>query len=409
MELFDLSAEKETTKKLSDYSLIEKDEISIPPHIWSEIKHNFEKKEIIEHLSSLIEENNLPFPERKYTHNKLNKDFNSLKQESKEIEIGDWVCLRTIPDVPTTYLDKPCYFQSSSHGLKVSDQHTHIERMKCAHFEHKSPMREWTRDGCKSKTRYVLRVLWTLSEKDALKNGVGNKQLRDCLRLGNYMASQFKPSCAKTLYDFFDAKNVLDFSAGWGDRLVGFHASNAESYVGLDPNSKLHPHYNSISEFCNTGKKTEFICSPAEDADLGDRKFDFVFTSPPYFNIEKYSEEETQSWKRYKTNQEWLDLFFLPSLKLAWESLVQGGRIAINIADKGHSRTDVNASICEPMLSYMESIGATYEGVIGYRMNKRPGDRMGEVGGSVYGEPIWVWSKGEAPEPKWAKENFFGV
>jgi hypothetical protein len=46
MELFDLSKEKETTKKLSDYSLIEADEISIPPHIWSEIKHNFEKKEI---------------------------------------------------------------------------------------------------------------------------------------------------------------------------------------------------------------------------------------------------------------------------------------------------------------------------------------------------------------------------
>jgi len=270
-------------------------------------------------------------------------------------------------------------------------------------------MREWTREGCKSKTRYVLRVLWTLAEKDALTKGVRNKVLQDCLRLGNYMASQFKPSCAKSLYDFFQAKNVLDFSAGWGDRLVGFHASNAQSYVGIDPNTKLHEKYKAISEFCNTGKKTEFICSPAEDADLGDREFDFVFTSPPYFDIERYSKEETQSWKRYKRKEEWLNLFFLSTLKKSWDHLKEGGRIAINIADKGHSRGDVNVEICLPMLKYMESLGATYEGIIGYRMNKRPGDRMGDVGGGVFCEPIWIWSKGEAPEPKWKQDNFFGV
>tara|TARA_B100000424_G_scaffold90203_1_gene67652 strand:+ start:1339 stop:2562 length:1224 start_codon:yes stop_codon:yes gene_type:complete len=406
--LFDFEPEK-SKENLSDYCLVENEEISIPPYVWREIKNSFEKKEVIKHISKLIEDNKLPFPSRKYSEMEIEKDFQKLKKESREVEIGAWECLRTIPDISTTFLDRSCYFQATSSGLKVSDQHTHIERMECAHFEHKSPMREWTRSGCKSKIRYVLRVLWTLSETDALKNGVGNKQLRDCLRLGNYMASQFKPSSAKVLYNFFNAQNVLDLSAGWGDRLVGFHASNAESYIGIDPNSKLHEKYEAISKFCNTGKETKFICSPAEDADLTGVKVDFVFTSPPYFNIEKYCDEDTQSWKRYKTENDWLNRFFLPSLKKAWDCLEEGGRIAINIADKGHSRKDVNASICSPMLRYMESLGATYEGVIGYRMNKRPGDRMGNVGGGIFCEPIWVWSKGKAPEPKWTQDNFFGV
>ena len=38
-------------------------------------------------------------------------------------------------------------------------------------------------------------------------------------RLGTYIATQFKPIVAKTIYDMSDAKTVLDTSMGWGDRL----------------------------------------------------------------------------------------------------------------------------------------------------------------------------------------------
>ena len=43
-------------------------------------------------------------------------------------------------------------------------------------------------------------------------------------RLGTYIATQFKPIVAKTIYDMTDAKTVLDTSMGWGDRLTGFFA-----------------------------------------------------------------------------------------------------------------------------------------------------------------------------------------
>ena len=74
--------------------------------------------------------------------------------------------------------------------------------------------------------------------------------LRVALSLRKYICSQFKPNVAKALYDFIKAKNVLDISAGWGDRLCGFFASEyGEHYVGIDPRKENHPIYEKQAEF----------------------------------------------------------------------------------------------------------------------------------------------------------------
>jgi hypothetical protein len=57
------------------------------------------------------------------------------------------------------------------------------------------------------------------------------------------------------------------------------------------------------------------------------------------------------------------------------------------------------------MLKHMENLNAHYEGVIGYELYQRGGQKTTKP----FGEPIWIWSKGVAPEPKYKTENFFGV
>ena len=44
-----------------------------------------------------------------------------------------------------------------------------------------------------------------------------------------------------------------------------------------------------------------------EDVDYSkyENHFDTIFTSPPYFNVEKYSDEDTQSYVRYKNIDSW--------------------------------------------------------------------------------------------------------
>lgn len=116
-------------------------------------------------------------------------------------------------------------------------------------------------------------------------------------------AYNFPPNIAKYIYNKYGGERVLDFCAGFGGRLLGFWHSNVKEYVGIDPNKKLK-HNEMISwlrenDFYNK-KKASIIYSSAEDVNYDELgKFDLVFTSPPYFNSEIYSEDETQSLTRY--------------------------------------------------------------------------------------------------------------
>ena len=385
---FDYEIEK---KDISAYFT---DQVSCSPSDWKDLKKFYADQEIKNHLAEIIKDK--PFPLRRYLELETKEDWIQLKSADPTYTLGTWNAPRQSEDIDLTYKGRSVYFAPSNKGQKVSNQFTQEQRMSCGYHSGNSPMFEWQHPN---KASSFLRCLFGILKDEVKNRGISNSVLYRALKMHTYMASQFKPELALALYNFFGAKDVLDFSAGWGDRLVGFLASNAESYIGIDPNTKLHEPYRQVVNFCETDKSTRFICSPAEDADLTGVKVDFVFTSPPYFDIERYSEEETQSWKRYRNPQQWVDSFLLPTLTKCYEALEEGGRIAVNIADKK------GLDICSPMLKHMESLGATYEGVLGYKMQKRNGIDLG----LIFCEPIWVWSKGEAPEPKWHQDNYFGV
>ena len=128
----------------------------------------------------------------------------------------------------------------------------------------------------------------------------------------------------------------------------------------------------------------------AEDIYMNE-KFDTVFTSPPYFNIERYNQEDNQSWKRYKKLNNWLDGFLFPVLEKSWNALNSGGTMIINISDV-YSNHTINR-ICDPMNDFISRLsGANYNGAIGLRMAKRPNSKAVKSDG-IFVEPMWVWKK----------------
>lgn len=387
--------------KLLDLSQIKdvQGNLYVSKGLWQEVISHYSQEEVLDRLKELINTGEIAFPYREYTQSSVKEEFNRLKNNESLFTKGEWECNRLVQDVPFLYRGESHYIPATARlGGQVSDLFTQEARMEVGHQRFMSPHRAWQSDK-KSFLNYIF-------NPDMFDGDLNDKALRSALSMRSYIASQFKPESAKVVYNTFQARRVLDFSAGWGDRLVGFHASNAESYIGIDPNSKLHEPYQKISHFCDTGKEVKLICSPAEEADLTGIKVDFVFTSPPYFTLERYSEEDTQSWKRYPKINAWLEGFLFPTLSKCWECLEDGGRILVNIADA--YTNGEREEICQPMLRYMESLGANYEGVLGYQMGGRPGKNMENVG-KVFCEPIWVWSKGEAPEPKWNSDTFLGV
>jgi len=359
------------------------------PH-WYQLKNSHDIQELKDAISDAIE--GLELPLVKYTEQEAKEDFEELVKFDARTLLNK---NNLYSKADYKYDLSHWYIKNSNVGRKASNYFHQFARWKVQHARHTSPYRSWT---IKKFHQTFLNPLWTLDMPE-----VNNKMMRLCIQMRMYMAAQYPPAVAKSLYNLFEAKDVLDFSMGWGDRLAGFHASNAESYTGIDPNVEVLVNYPLQNVLYNTGKRTEFINDAAEDVDLEDRKFDMVYTSPPYFHVERYADDETQSWKRYgKDIDDWLGNFLYPTLEKCWNSLKDDGTMIINIADvyandKGNNKTYVK--ICDPMNDFIQSLPQSkYTGCIGLKLNRRPGSNNDkpESKGKQIIEPMWVWKKGDS-------------
>jgi hypothetical protein len=309
------------------------------------------------------------------------KDFNDLKELDTNFLIKEG-------DLFSRYEYKwnlgHKYIDSCNIGNKSSNYFHQDLRYKCDSINSPSPWRNWN----DKKFFFTLcNALWSLKVKE-----VTSETLRSCIALRKYIASQFRPSAAKAIYDNFKAKNVLDFSSGWGDRLsAAMAAETVQEYIGIDPNKELYAGYQQqIRLFSNKPIMNMFL--PAEEAVqvLNNFEPDLIFTSPPYFIVERYSKDSSQSWQKYKKLDIWLDNFLFKTLKDSWKLLKSGGYLAINISDVYCNHT-IN-KICDPMNNFISKLkGARKIDNINYRMSKRLNSKSDKKG--IFVEPIWCWQK----------------
>ena len=66
---------------------------------------------------------------------------------------------------------------------------------------------------------------------------------------------------------------------------------------------------------------------------------DMIFTSPPYFAKEAYSDDDTQSYKKFDEYKSWVDGFLKPTLKNCWDYLKNDRYLLWNIADAKFGNT----------------------------------------------------------------------
>ena len=219
---------------------------------------------------------------------------------------------------------------------------------------------------------------------------VDSFQIREILWRKKYEATNFKITCATSIYIHYNARKILDISAGWGDRLIAAIGHHAERYLAFDPNKKLMAGHNQIldtfAKYMKSGKTNyEIKYEPFETANLGSELFDLIFTSPPYFDLEIYDTrdtEGTQSISKFTEFENWVTGFLFRSILNAWAHLQIGGNMVIHISDfAGHS-------ICEPMILFVLSkcYGARFDGVIG------------TVGDSKRIMPMWAFYKDKAED-----------
>ena len=158
------------------------------------------------------------------------------------------------------------------------------------------------------------------------------------------ICSYFPVCVAYGFYKYFNANSVLDISAGWGDRLIAA-CINEISYYSCDPNICNKPYYNQIIDILGNHNKQKVILSGFENLTINDN-YDLIFSSPPFFDLEIYSNDSDQSNIKYPTSEKWIYNFLYVVIKKAWQHLNINGHMCLYMKDY------TNLSYCEDMIVY---------------------------------------------------------
>jgi len=174
------------------------------------------------------------------------------------------------------------------------------------------------------------------------------------------------------LQQFVNVKSILDMSAGRGTRMLSACVIGCDYYLGVDPNSLLHENYDDLIKFCDSKTKCHIVKSGFEtDWKIPEgfpAKYDIMFTSPPYFDLEIYNNEDTQSVSKFNNLELWHEKFMFASIDKIMGMLNKNGICAININNpKGNSDRYV-----EPIIDYCKK-KYEYLGVVNFIFRKPNG------------------------------------
>jgi len=202
-----------------------------------------------------------------------------------------------------------------------------------------SPIEYWNDDD---KLKEIIRKTWNWQ----IKHGSGSftlNRLRQNLKIygGNQSVSNFRPSAAKYIYNTYGNQGVVwDMSCGWGGRLIGFLSSDCKTYIGTEPSTKTFDGLERLTKDMNIqNKEVELHKLGSEVFQPEDESVDLCFTSPPYFDTEKYSDEKTQSYIKYPTESRWITGFLKNTIENCYCSLKVGGKMMLNIANTKKYKT----------------------------------------------------------------------
>ena len=226
-------------------------------------------------------------------------------------------------------------------------------------------------------------------------------------------AVNFPPMTAKYLYERFteDVKDqerivIYDPSAGWGGRILGAMSCRDDRiihYVGTDPNSDNHfddgngSRYSALADFYNTKtyrgnpffsetNSYEIFKEGSEEIQHHPEfqkykgQLDLIFTSPPYFNREAYSEDESQSYKKYGSSYDsWVEGFLRPTLETCYNWLKDDRYMLWNIADIKIGKNYLPLE--QDSINILEELGMKYLYTLKMGLEGMPGqNRLDEDG-----------------------------
>lgn len=179
-----------------------------------------------------------------------------------------------------------------------------------------------------------------------------------------------RPLNCMELYTKYNARKVLNFCAGWGGSTIAAAALQLDAHYGIEINTDLKIPYEKMVAYLATKSTTKLniYIADAVAFDYAQFEYDTVFSSPPYYFIEKYANNAIYTSKKVMD-----DKFYKPLFLKSYNGLQHGGYYIINICK------EVYDNVLQPLL------GDSME-MFPFKKSKRQNN---------YTEMVYVWKKSE--------------
>ena len=254
-------------------------------------------------------------------------------------------------------------------GNNVVDYFTFVERLETkgkydtSFFEFLENIEEFKK---KKFIQTMLKYYNDVKNKNNTKNQyiVLKEVYNICISAINIM----RPLNCMEIYTKYNAKRVLNFCAGWGGTAVAAAALNLEAFYGIEINADLKNPYDNMVTYLKTKSAGIFdvrFCD-AIDVDYSLMNYDTVFTSPPYYFIEKYDNNQ-----KYNSKKEMDEKFYKPAFIKTYNGLQSGGYFIINICKEVYNNV-------------LKGLFGEAHEVFPLKKSKRQND---------YTEMVYVWRK----------------
>ena len=182
--------------------------------------------------------------------------------------------------------------------------------------------------------------------------------------------TMFRPHIAKSVTSLYDGDVCLDPCAGWGGRMLGTVASG-KKYIAFEPCEETYNGLVNLSNFLGLESEVTLINDVAENMPEYDLPTsDIILTSPPYFDLEVYSDEERE--KKYNSYDEWKTGWWFPVIDNCLENLSDSGVSCWNVHNVGKMK------MIDDLIAYHKELGYEIDQEFSLNSSKRQSNGRGK-------------------------------
>lgn len=162
------------------------------------------------------------------------------------------------------------------------------------------------------------------------------------MQAGLSSSTFYRPHFAKLIINQ-PTGHLFDPCAGWGGRMLGTVAAGW-TYEACEPNQETYSNLMRLIDFLSIHDQVRIHNRPVESITIPTS--DIVLTSPPYFNLERYNNDNDQCYNKWTNYNDWEKNWFIPLMEecitktkmSAWNVMNHKGNDMVQSVMKTHER-----------------------------------------------------------------------